>query len=121
MRKQNCKGEEHNDLPRDHFWGRSSISSDHHSNSTQLHWVKTRNTSNHRHRRYGKSFRPTVQQHLSQQEIYRIGLSVHAPSSTDNDMLEVSNVVQQIMTELSEAESEKDKIIVITKMVSNLI
>jgi hypothetical protein len=36
-------------------------------------------------------------------------------------MLIVATVVQQIMTELSEAMSEEDKIMVITKMVLNLV
>jgi hypothetical protein len=33
-----------------------------------------------------------------------------------NDRLKVANVVQQIITELSESVSEEDKIMVITKM-----
>jgi hypothetical protein len=36
-------------------------------------------------------------------------------------MLKVATVMQQIMTEISEAVSEKDKIMVITKMVLNLM
>jgi hypothetical protein len=47
-----CKGEEHNELPRGPLGGRSSVSSPHQSNLTQLHCIKTRNTSNHRHRRH---------------------------------------------------------------------
>jgi hypothetical protein len=39
----------------------------------------------------------------------------------NSDMLKVATVVQQTMTELSEAVSEKDKIMVITKMVRNLM
>jgi hypothetical protein len=62
-----------------------------------------------------------VQQHLPQQEIQRTGLSIQAPSSTKNDPLEIATVVQQTMTELSEAVSEKDKIMVITKLVLNLM
>jgi hypothetical protein len=50
----------------------------------------------------GKSLRHPVQQHLPQQEIQKTGLSVQASSSTNNDMLKVATVVQQIMTELSE-------------------
>jgi hypothetical protein len=42
-----------------------------------------------------------------------------APSSTNNDTLKVATVLQQIIAELSEAVSEKDKIIVITKIVLN--
>jgi hypothetical protein len=48
-----------------------------------------------------------VQQHLSQQEIQRTGLSVQAPSSSNNGTLKVATLVQQIMAELSEAVSEK--------------
>jgi hypothetical protein len=66
---------------------------------------------------YGKSLRPLVQQHLPQQEIQRTCLSVQAPSSTNSDMLKIDTVVQQIITELSKAMSEKDKIMTITKMV----
>jgi hypothetical protein len=58
---------------------------------------------------------------MSQQEIQRTGLSVQAPSSPNNDMLKVAIVVQQIVIELSESVSEKDKIMVITKMVLNLM
>jgi hypothetical protein len=36
-------------------------------------------------------------------------------------MLKAATVVQQIMTDLSEAVSEKNKIMVITKMVLNLM
>jgi hypothetical protein len=61
-----------------------------------------------------------VQHHLSQQEIQRKGLSVQAPSSTNNDMLKIATAVQQIITELSGAVSEKDKIMVIIKLVLNL-
>jgi hypothetical protein len=61
-----------------------------------------------------------MQQHLLQKEIQKTGLSVQDTSSTNNDTLKVTIVVQQIMTELSQAVSEKDKIMVITKMVLNL-
>jgi hypothetical protein len=60
-------------------------------------------------------------QHLPQQVIQRTDLSAQATSSTNNDTLKIASVVQQIMTELSQAVSEKDKIIVITKMVLNLM
>jgi hypothetical protein len=43
------------------------------------------------------------------------------PSSSNNDMLKVANIVQQIMTQLSEGASEKDKLMVITRMVLNLM
>jgi hypothetical protein len=60
-----------------------------------------------------------VQQHLPQQEIQKTGLSVQTPGLSDNDMLKVATVVQQIMTELIEAVLEEDKIMVITKIVLN--
>jgi hypothetical protein len=69
-----------------------SISSPQQSNPTLLHHVKTPNTSNHRHRTQWKS----VQQYLPQQEIQKTGLSVQDPTG-----------VQEIITELSDAASEK--------------
>jgi hypothetical protein len=49
-----AKGEEHNELPRD------PLSSRNQGSPTQLHCVKTRNTSNHRHRRQkGKACGPS--------------------------------------------------------------
>jgi hypothetical protein len=62
-----------------------------------------------------------MQQHLPQYGIQRAGLSVQAPSPTNNNMLKIATVRQQIFTELSEAVTEKDKIMVITKIVLNLI
>jgi hypothetical protein len=49
-----------------------------------------------------------VQQHLPQQEIQITGLSVQATSSTNNNPSQVATLVEQIMTELSEAVSEKE-------------
>jgi hypothetical protein len=70
----------------------------------------------------GKSLLHPVQQHLPQQEIQRTGLSVQAPRSTNSDTLKIATVVQQIMTEPSEAVSEKHKIMIITtKVVLNLM
>jgi hypothetical protein len=68
-----------------------------------------------------KSLQTPVQLHLSQQEIQRTGLSVQAPSSTNNETLKVVTVVQHVMTDLSEALSEKGKIMLIIKMVLNLM
>jgi hypothetical protein len=67
-----------------------------------------------------KSLRPRVQKHLPQQEIQKTSLSVKAPSSSDSDTIKVAAVVEQIITELIQAVSEKDKIMVITEMVLNL-
>jgi hypothetical protein len=68
-----------------------------------------------------KSVRHPVQQHLPQQEIQQTGLSVQAPSSSNSDMLKVATVMQQIMTELSKTMLEKDKLMVITKKILNLM
>jgi hypothetical protein len=46
-----AKGEKHNELPRNPVGGRSSLSSSYQISPAQLHCVKTRNTSNHKHRR----------------------------------------------------------------------
>jgi hypothetical protein len=62
-----------------------------------------------------------MQQYLPQQEIQRRGLSVEAPSSANSDTLKIATVAQQIMTELSEAVSEKAKIMLITKMLLSLM
>jgi hypothetical protein len=59
-----------------------------------------------------------VQQHLPHQETQRTDLSAQAPSSTKIDMLKLATLVQQIITEHSEAVSEKEKITVITKNVT---
>jgi hypothetical protein len=58
---------------------------------------------------------------LPQQETQKTDLSVQASRSTNNDTLKVANIVKQIITELSEAVSERDKIIIITIMVLNLM
>jgi hypothetical protein len=64
----------------------------------------------------GKSLWRPMQQHLSQQEIQKTGLSVQAPRSINNNPLKVATVVQQIMTELSEAVSERNKIMAISNV-----
>jgi hypothetical protein len=54
------------------------------------------------------------------QQESQTGLSVQAPRSTNNGTLKIASVMLQIIiTEPSEAESEKDKIMVITKIVLN--
>jgi hypothetical protein len=60
-----------------------------------------------------------MQQYLPQQEFQQTGLSVQAPSSSNNST--IATVVHLIMTELSEAASQEDRIMVITKMVLNLM
>jgi hypothetical protein len=62
-----------------------------------------------------------VKRHLPQQEIQKTGVSVQAPSLFNNETIKVATVVQQIMTEPSEAVSAKDRIMVVTKMVLNLM
>jgi hypothetical protein len=69
----------------------------------------------------GKSVQHPVQQHLPQQEFQKTGLSVQAPSSSDSDKLKVAAVVRQIMTERSEAASEKDKVMIVTIVVLDLV
>jgi hypothetical protein len=56
------------------------------------------------------------QEQRPQQGIQRTGQSVHALSSFVNFMFKAVTVVQQIMAELIEAVSEKDKTVVITKL-----
>jgi hypothetical protein len=50
-------------------------------------------------------------------EIQKTGPSLQTPSSSNNDMTKLVAVVQQIMTELTEAVPQKDKIMDITKIV----
>jgi hypothetical protein len=113
MRKENCKGEEQGELPRDPLGGSSSVSSPHQSSPTQLHLQPQAQQAD------GKNERHPVQQHLLQPEIQRTDLSVKAPSSSNNDT--VATIVHQIMTELSEAPSQEDRIMDITKMVLNFM
>jgi hypothetical protein len=61
----------------------------------------------------------TEQQYLPQKEFQNTELSVQAPSSSSNDS--VATVVHQIMTKLTKAVSEEDKVMVITKLVLNLL
>jgi hypothetical protein len=63
--------------------------------------------------------RHPVEQHPPQQEIQTTGLSVQAPSSSNKERLKVASAVHPITTVLSEAVSEKNKIIIITEMVLN--
>jgi hypothetical protein len=69
----------------------------------------------------GKSMHHPIQQHLPQQEFQKMGLSVQAPSSSNNDKLKVAVVARQIMKELSEAVSEEDKAMIVTMMVLDLM
>jgi hypothetical protein len=52
MRKEKCKGDEHNELPVDRLGGRYSVNSPQQSNPKQLYSVKTHTTSNYRYRRH---------------------------------------------------------------------
>jgi hypothetical protein len=54
-----------------------------------------------------------AQEHLPQQEIQKIGLLGQANSDT----IKIATVVQQVMPEVSEAVSEKDKIMIITERI----
>jgi hypothetical protein len=51
-----------------------------------------------------KKLAAPLRQHQPQHEIQRTVVSVQAPSSSNNDMLVVAIVVQQIIRELSEAD-----------------
>jgi hypothetical protein len=59
----------------------------------------------------------TEQQYLPQKEFQKTGLSVQAPSLSNNDT--VATAVHQIMSKLTKAVSEEDKVMVITKLVLN--
>jgi hypothetical protein len=61
-----------------------------------------------------------VQYYFSQQEFQKPGLSVQAPSVSNN--VTAATVLHQIMTELSGVASEEDIVMIITtKMVLNLM
>jgi hypothetical protein len=64
-----------------------------------------------------KSFCPPPCSSSCHNREFRKYFSVEAPISPKNGMLNIAAVVQQIITELSEAVSERDKIMVIIKMV----
>jgi hypothetical protein len=51
MRKEDSKGGEHNEFPKDSLVGSYCLSSLYQKSPMQLHCVKTLNNSNHRHRR----------------------------------------------------------------------
>jgi hypothetical protein len=61
----------------------------------------------------------TEKQYVPQEEFQKTGLSVQAPSSSNNDT--VATVVHHIMTKLTKAESEKERVMFITKLVLNLM
>jgi hypothetical protein len=67
MRKENCRGEEHNEFPRDPLGGRSSLSTHHHSSTRQLHYVKKRNNSSNR--KMGKVCDPPLSRAAASAEI----------------------------------------------------
>jgi hypothetical protein len=91
--------------------GRYSLSSPHHSSPTQLHCVKTNNTSK-------PQTTQTEQQYLPQYKFQKTGLLVQVPSSSNSDT--VATLVHQIMTELGKAVSV-DRVMVITKLVLNFM
>jgi hypothetical protein len=62
-----------------------------------------------------------VQQHLLQKDFQKTGVSVQAPSSSDNEKLKVAAVVRQTMRKLSGAASEDDKLMLVTMMVLDLM
>jgi hypothetical protein len=64
-----------------------------------------------------KSIRHPVQQYMPQQKFQQTGLSVQAHSSSNNTTVDI--VVHRIMTELSEAVSDKDRIMDIVTCLSS--
>jgi hypothetical protein len=68
---------------------------------------------------------PRVSVPLYQHEQQATGQSVGAPNvkslPLDNGMLRIVAAVQQVMTEFNGAVSEEEKIVAITKIVSNLM
>jgi hypothetical protein len=101
MHKENCNGEENNEIPRDLLGGRQSY-------ALHCSTPATRDTAEG-----SQSIQHPMQQHMPQQKIQKTSLSVQASSSTNNDLLGVTIVVQQILTELSEAVFEEHKIMVL--------
>jgi hypothetical protein len=97
MRK-NCKAEGHDELPRDHLGG--------HSNAVALP-----QDTQHQQPQAPQTYRESVQQGIQRK---------HLPAQAPSYMLQVATAVQQIFAELSEVVSEKDKIMIITKMILNL-
>jgi hypothetical protein len=121
-RKENSKGEQHNELPRDSLGERYSLSSPQQSSPMQLHCVKKLNISNHWHRRQtGEACSTPFSSICHSRNFPKTGLSVQSPSSSDNDKLKVATVVRQIMRELSEAVSEEDRAVIVTMMVLDLM
>jgi hypothetical protein len=76
----------------------------------QLQCVKTLNNSNHRHRKQiGKVYGTPFRSICHNRKIQNTGLSVQAPSSSDNDKLKVATVVRQNIRVLGKAVLE-DKV-----------
>jgi hypothetical protein len=59
----------------------------------------------------------TEQQYLTQKEFQKTSLSIQAPSSSNNET--VATVVHQIMTELTKAVLEEDRVMAIKKLILN--
>jgi hypothetical protein len=106
MRKESLKGEQHNKLPKG-FFGRTFFSK--FTSSEQSYAATLRHNTEHQQpqapQTYRNGCRTSVQQHLPQQEFQKTGLLVQARSSSDNDELKVTIVLQRIITELSETVS----------------
>jgi hypothetical protein len=120
-KKENSKGKEHNELPWDPLEGRSSLSSPQQSSLRSYTASRQATPATTDTAERWKNLWTPVQEHLPRQEIQKTGLSVQAPSSSNSDTLKVATEVQQNMKHLSDAVSEKDIIVVITKMVLNLM
>jgi hypothetical protein len=119
--KGELQREEHKEFPRNPLGGRSSLSSPHQGSPTQLHCFKTRNIRNHRHRRHiGKACGHPCSS-ICHNRKFGEEASQYRLTFWLTDTLKIATTVQQIVTELSEAVSEKDKIMIITKMALNLM
>jgi hypothetical protein len=118
MRKENCR-EEQSELPSDplgeFFFSKFTL-------LKQSYAAALRHDNQHQQQKAsqaeGKSIWHPVQQYQSQHEFQKPDLSVQTPRSSNNT---VATVVHQIMSELSVTVSEKNRVMVITKMVLNLI
>jgi hypothetical protein len=111
MRKKNCKGEEHNELPRALLGERSSLS--YLTTAVLLSCITSRQTTS---ATTNNADRATVSATKGISENRSVSRN---PSSSNDDT--VATVVHQIMTKLTKAVSEEHRVMVITKLVLNLM
>jgi DNA-directed RNA polymerase subunit L len=89
----------------------------------QLHCIKALKNGNHELRRRMEKECSTPFSSICHKRKFRKGVCHYRtpPPSSDNDKLKVATVGQQIMKELSEAVSEKDKVMILTMMLLDLM